>query len=419
MGPVPGRTGVFHNDGGRVNYLLIPRHPGEFHATNNEVALQARQHAQLVKSCTSGTDLVHLRHVNRAIGFEQDPQAEAANTLARAFNQGGAFTAADGSVTSEAQAYALLRAVWSNDPEGFDAAWAWSQAHLLRPDGLCSWLWRGGAVADPSSATDADTDMAYALLVAGKRWGRPALESAGNHMAQAIWATEVVTVQGRPCAVAGDWGSKDAVLPINPSYFSPFAYRVFGAVDPGHDWLGLLDAGYELIDSAARAPLGGAASAGLPPDWIGLDRTSGALVALSLPGKNTTQYSFDAARTFWRVALDDRWANDGRGAAFLQRAQFLGEEVGRKGTVSAAYAHDGSVVLAPPSTVSVAGALAALMTIDGTKADALYWGSIVGAATPGPHGSTWGDPADLYAQEWAWFAAAFYNNTLPDLWAAP
>lgn len=390
-------------------------HAGEFHATNDQVALQALQHAQLVKSWKSGTSVVGLYRVNGAIGSEQDPQMQAANTLQN-FGQGGAYVAADGSVTSEAEAYALLRAVWSNDPTSFDEAWTWTQSHLLRPDGVSSWVWKGGKVADPSTATDADTDMAYALLAAGKRWGRPALEASGARMVQAIWDSEVVTVKGRPYAVAGDWGAKDAVLPVNPSYFSPFAYRVFGVVDPSHDWFGLMNAGYQLIDSAAQAPLGAGVSAGLPPDWIGLDRNTGALVPLSLPGRNTTQYSFDAARTFWRVALDYRWTTDGRDAAFLQRAQCLAEEVGRRGTVSAAYAHDGTVLQSQPSTVSVAGAIAALMTIDKAKAATLYWGSIVGAATTGPQGTTWGDPTDLYAQEWAWFAAGLYNNTLPNLW---
>lgn len=412
------RGGVFHNDWRRVDYLLMtPLTLGEFHATHDQVALQALQHAQLVRSWKAGTNVVQLYRVKGAIGSEQDPQMEAANTLEQGFDEGGAYAAADGSVTSEAQAYALLRSVWSNDPKGFDEVWTWTQAHLLRPDGLPSWLYKNGTVADPSTASDADTDIAYALLTAGKRWDRPALEAAGMHLVQAIWNTEVVTVQGHPYLVAGDWGAKDAVLPLNPSYFSPFAYRVFGVADPGHDWFGLLNAGYQLIDGAARSPLGGASSAGLPPDWIGMERTSGGLQPLSLPGKNTTQYSFDAARTFWRVALDYRWTHDGRDAAFLKRAQFLAQEVGRKGTVSAAYAHDGTVVQQSPSSVSVAGALAALMTIDPPKADALYWGSIVGAATPGPHGTTtWGDPTDLYTQEWVWFASAFYNNTLPDLW---
>jgi len=356
-------------------------------------------------------------------GVEQDPITEAAGAyLANAFERDGAFVAADGSVTSEAQSYGLLRALWSNDPGGFARIWGWTQAHLLRPDGLSSWLWKDGKVADASTASDADTDTAYALLTAAHRWDSAAYQAHGETMVAAIWAKEVVQVGTIPYATAGDWATGKDVLPLNPSYFAPYAYRVFGKLDPAHDWYGLLKGGYQMIDAASKATLGGPRSAGLPPDWIGLNRSTGALEPLALPGplsgKDTTRYSFDAARLFWRVALDGRWTGDGRDAAFLQRASFLAEEVGRKGTVSAAYGHDGSVVEEGPSPVATAGALAALMHIDPVKADQLYAHAIAepSAQQQSPQGTYWGDPTDLYGQEWTWFAAAFYSNHIPDLW---
>ena len=44
-------------------------------------------------------------------------------------------------VTSEGQSYALLRAAWMGDRETFDRVFAWTEAHLARPDGLYSWQW--------------------------------------------------------------------------------------------------------------------------------------------------------------------------------------------------------------------------------------------------------------------------------------
>jgi endo-1,4-beta-D-glucanase Y/4-amino-4-deoxy-L-arabinose transferase-like glycosyltransferase len=411
------RNGVFYNDWRRVDYLLTSTlNEGTFRATGNQVALNALSHAEIVKSWSSGPSLVRLWKVIGAGGSEHESLVQAGDYLSRTFGLEGAFVGRDGSVSSESESYALLRAVWSNDPATFNRVWGWTQAHLQRPDGLCSWLWKDNRVADVSTATDADADIAYALLVAGRRWASPALTEQGRRMAAAIWDKEVVSVKGQSYAVAGDWGAARQVLPLNPSYFSPFAYRVFAEADPSHPWFSLLDAGYKLLDSSSQALLGGRTTAGLPPDWVALDRTSGTLAPLALTGQNTTRYSYDAARSFWRVALDYRWTGDGRGAAFLRRAQFLDGEVGRKGAVSGAYAHDGTILEDHSSPVGTAGAVAALLTTDYPKADALYWRSVVGTAVRGAKGSYWGDPSDLYGQEWIWFAAAFYNNSIPNLW---
>ncbi len=43
-----------------------------------------------------------------------------------------------GVTTSEAQANAMLQALYMNDRSTFDALWSWSRANLqVRPDGLC------------------------------------------------------------------------------------------------------------------------------------------------------------------------------------------------------------------------------------------------------------------------------------------
>src|SRR5678816_3951769 len=94
-------------------------------------------------------------------------------------SRSGAYVSGDGSVLSETQAYALLRAVWSDDRAAFDRIWTWTAEHLIQRDGLPAWLWRNGSIVDQHSATDADTDMALALLMAGKRWNDPNLIEQG------------------------------------------------------------------------------------------------------------------------------------------------------------------------------------------------------------------------------------------------
>jgi len=205
---------------------------------------------------------------------------------------------------------------------------------------------------------------------------------------------------------------------LNPSYFSPHAYLVFRDVDPEHDWQGLIASSYDVLFAAAGAPLGTTQSAGLPTDWVGLDRDTGDLVPLVLDGDaaDTTRYGYDAPRTYWRVALHHRWSHDGRAEAFLRQAGFLRDEVNRKGTISAVYAHDGTIVEAAPSLVGTAGALAVLLTLDAGAAHALYAAHLVGASGVSGAQVYWGNPDDLYAQEWGWFATALYADALPNLW---
>jgi endo-1,4-beta-D-glucanase Y/4-amino-4-deoxy-L-arabinose transferase-like glycosyltransferase len=421
------RDGIFGGDWRSVDYLItIPELEKDFAATRNTVAIEALRNAHLIKRWTSAPaagnlhppQTVELWKVDHAGPTEAKLLADSAAYLSGRFEQDGAFVDANGTVTSEAQSYALLRAVWMGDRPAFDRAWAWTQAQQMSADGGLHWLWQDGKVVDSHTATDADTDTALALLMASKRWNDPDLREAGRRMVQAIWQRTVVMVNEEPYLTAGDWATSAPVAALNPSYFSPYAYRIFGEVDPDHDWHKIVDTGYRVLFNASAASLGHSRTAGLPPDWIGLDRSTGTLVPLQLPKGDTTSYSYDAARTYWRVALDLRWYGDGRANAYLRQAGFLRDEVARKGAVGSVYGHDGTLVENTPSLVGSAGALAALLTLDPTAANVLYTNQIVKNPTRDAAGVYWGDPTDLYGQEWAWFATALYANAVPDLWHA-
>ncbi|MEN9938695.1 MAG: hypothetical protein RLZZ387_5274 [Chloroflexota bacterium] len=412
------RGGVFKEDWRTVDYVLtLPGIEGIFEQTNNTVTIEALRNAHLVRRWETDGDVIELWKVAKPGLTEERLLADGADAIAQRFEQAGAYPDASGQVTSEAQSYAMLRAVWSGDREAFDRAWAWTQANLVDEGGLPAWLWQDGKVVDAHTASDATVDTALALLMAGRRWDAPALVEAGTRMAQAVWEREVVTVDGRPYLAAGDWATSKEVVALNPSYFAPYAYRVFAEADPAHDWLALVDTSYEVLFEASRSTLGAKRTTGLPPDWVGLERNGGELVPLALEDKDTTQYGYDAARTYWRVALDGRWSGDGRSEAYLRQAGFLRDEVARKGEVSAIYARDGRIVEAAPSTVSDAGALAALLTLDPGAAHRL-WSTRIGSVTRDELGVVWGDPRDLYAQEWGWFGTALYADALPDLWHA-
>src|SRR5665648_376255 len=88
-----------------------------------------------------------------------------------------------GGTISEAQAYALLRAVWANDAPVFNRVYAWTYKNLSRVhthgDNLLAWRWGrlpdgSWGVLDANSATDGDLDYALALILAQRLgWRAP------------------------------------------------------------------------------------------------------------------------------------------------------------------------------------------------------------------------------------------------------
>src|SRR5579883_1585783 len=414
------RDGVFHDDWHTVDYLILsPQVKQDIASANVVIAQQAMQNAHMVQKWSVDGSDVELWKVDKPGPTETTVLAGSQAYMDQRFGSGGAITNANGVVTSESQGYALLRDVWLGDRAAFDQASTWTHDHLLMPDGVLAWQWRAGAVPDAHSATDADTDTALALLLAGQRWNEPAYLAAGKALVSGIWAHDVAQVKGAPYITGGDWApAGSGPLSVNPSYFSPAAYRIFAQVDPGHPWMKLIDSGYQLLFAASSAGLGHASSAGLPPDWLNVDRGTGQLSPMPDKKGDTTTYGYDAARTYWRVALDLRWSGDGRARSFLQQAGFLRDEVRRAGAPAAVYQHDGPPVQTAPSVVGDTGALAALLTLDPDAANTLYASQLLGQVDP-QSGDHWGDGSDLYAQEWGWFGVALYANALPDLWNHP
>ncbi|MGH7228281.1 MAG: glycosyl hydrolase family 8, partial [Nitrospiraceae bacterium] len=103
----------------------------------------------------------------------------------------------NGITTSEGQGYAMLRAVWSNDRHTFTTVWTWTKRNLqIRPDKLFAWKWKG-KVLSANSATDADTDIALALILASRRFSEPSFEQEALAILDSIWTAEVLHIGSR------------------------------------------------------------------------------------------------------------------------------------------------------------------------------------------------------------------------------
>ena len=122
---------------------------------------------------------------------------------------------------SEGQAYTMLRAIWMNDQATFDRVWNWTRANLQRTGRpaptLMAWHWTpadGGSVVDWNVATDADTNLALALVMAGNRWrvattpGTNAYHDAARTVLADLAGHAVVDVEGARLMLPGTWANQ-------------------------------------------------------------------------------------------------------------------------------------------------------------------------------------------------------------------
>ncbi len=328
----------------------------------------------------------------------------------------------DGGVTtSQGQSYTMLRAVWMDDQQTFAESWQWTKDNLQRDDWLLAR--RFGERPDGSygiqdelggadSATDADVDVAFALLMAYSRWQQDDYLYDALPVIDAVWEQSVVLVDGAPVLVADDLQGTDAdqVL-VNPSYLAPYAYRVFARVDPGHDWSGLVDSSYALLEELADEPLDADRSTGLPPDWVHVDRRTGEFSAVG--GDLTTRFGHDALRLPWRLALDRAWYGEERALRLLEGQSVLAESWTGQGRLVAAYDRDGAPAAGDEAPALYGGAMGYFTTVRPDLADEVYTDELLPLYDPDT-----GDLAEqlsYYDSNWVWFGMALHLDELPNL----
>ena len=325
--------------------------------------------------------------------------------------------------TSEGQSYSLLRAVWMDDKETFDRVLKWTNHNLRKREGdrLFAWLWGQDeegrwdvmrAEGGLNTASDADQDIALALIFAHKRWNQEHYLTEAREILDDIWRVEVVTIKGRPYLTAGNWAKIETRPTLNPSYFSFAAYPIFAAIDPARDWAELKSTSYEVLKASSRGALDSKTSAGLPPDWISIDRTTGAIFP-PIHRDKTTNFSDDAFRALWRVSLDFKWHRDPRAKEYLESLKFFDKEWEREGKIFATYRHNGEATRQSESLSLYGALLAHYWIIYAARAEEIYLTKLAPLYNP--------DIEDLredlgyYPQNWVWFGLAFYSDKLPNL----
>jgi len=216
---------------------------------------------------------------------------------------------------SEGIGYGMLLALYSNDQETFDRIYNASKEFSLN---FCQG-WRKPANGDGTesgSATDADEDIALALIFADKLQKKNKWKSSSiNYASDAQSAVSCV------------WGSmRDGQLcpgntwcpGYNLGYFAPAWYRVFKNFDSdnNHNWQQAIDQSYNLIESSNGY------DKGMVPDW----NNGGGGYNNYLDGG---AFFKDAIRVLWRIATDAIWFDEPRAKKFLTNSlDFINEKGG-------------------------------------------------------------------------------------------
>ncbi len=301
-----------------------------------------------------------------------------------------------GITTSEGQSYAMLRAVWSGDRETFDSVWAWTRKNLLRLDNLFSWKWKN-TILDENAATDADTDIALALLMAAERFDDSIYKTEALKIIHAIWQHEVLTIDGKHYLTGGNWAPGEKFPTVHVGYLAPYTYEIFSRVDAQHPWQALISSSYEILDWVFLEQ-----KLALPPEKIFIDRDDGRLLIQKPEQQEKARFSYDVFPIYWRIATDEQWFSRGKVELRAAMLSFFEYEWIRHGRFYDRYSLKGKA-LSKLEALPLYATVASLARISESElADRLEAGklttlwnkALVGQDTP------------YYLHNWLWFDRA-------------
>ncbi|MFZ4524470.1 MAG: glycosyl hydrolase family 8 [Chlorobium sp.] len=220
---------------------------------------------------------------------------------------------------SEGEAYVMLRAVLMNDRETFNQCLSWTEAVLSRKkshgDRLLAWHFENGQVSDSTSASDADIDYAFSLILAYRTWHDKRYLQIAQEVLTSVLDHETAVINGRLYLLP--WPSSknrtNDLVALNPSYYAPSHFKLFYEVSGDSRWIQLSDTTYDLLERLLVSP-GKLKEEGLIPDWIAVDKQGN---IKTLPGKPVI-YGWDAVRVPLRIAADYYLYDDQRALGILR-----------------------------------------------------------------------------------------------------
>lgn len=312
--------------------------------------------------------------------------------------------------TSEGQSYMLIRSLVMDDKKTFDLVYSWTKNNLQRKDKLFAWLWgknKNGEykILDNNSATDADVDTACALLLAYERWGGHKYLKEAIPIIHSIWDNETKNIGNHLVLMPGVEQTNSKKVEVNPSYFSPYAFRFFQKYDNLHDWNSLIDSSYYYLSKVTSLT-----ETGLPPNWFLIidseddGPNEGHIILEDSP---RSDFSYDSIRVFLRTYLDYIESGEKRALPILKKSKFLVDEWKKTKNFYVDYQKNGQLSDKVKFTGSIAVLVPAIALYDRASALKIYESEVK------PHFSNedyWKTQTSYYGKNLSWFGCYLYNK---------
>lgn len=308
----------------------------------------------------------------------------------------------DNSTTSEGQAYMLIMSHALNDKKTFDLVYTWTKNNLSRKDKLFAWLWGKNQdgkyqILDNNSASDADIDIAFCLLSAYEQWNDEKYLKEAVPIIQAIWDKETKRVGNHLILMPGVKQTTSEKIEVNPSYFSPYSFRLFQKYDDKHDWNELVDSSYFYLSAVMSKT-----RTGLPPNWF-LIQNGQIIIEDSKRG----DFSYDAIRVFWRVYSDYKRTGEKRAVPILEKVNFFIDKWKTTQKLYTNYQSNGELRDKDEFVGSIAILIPVIKLYDKKTAAEIYKSEIVPYFAKDGY---WQNKHNYYARNLLWFGEYMYTN---------
>lgn len=240
---------------------------------------------------------------------------------------------------SEGIAYGMLLSAYMADKTLFDGFWLYYKDNV-NGNKVMNWKISGcSATIGYNGATDVELDAAFALIVADYQWKSTGTINYKSDATALISAIKNHEVEANTYVLKpGDQFGGSSIT--NISYFSPAYYRAFGAfTNDAAFWNQVANRAYTVINNNL---VQNNAIGGLVSDWC---EASGAYSSQAGGYANAGKlYTYDAARTPWRIAVDYIWYGTAEAKTYAKKSSdFVRVNLGGTANIKDGYNQNGTV----------------------------------------------------------------------------
>jgi endo-1,4-beta-D-glucanase Y len=241
---------------------------------------------------------------------------------------------------SEGIGYGMLLTVYKGDKTTFDGLWNYYKDNR-NTNGVMNWKINGcSGILGSNGATDAELDVAMALIVADYQWGSIRTINYKTDAIALIASIKNKEIEANSFVIKpGDAFGGSSIT--NPSYFAPAYCRAFGKfTSDAAFWNNVAAKCYTILNANLSQ---NRATGGLVSDWC---QASGAYSndATGYTNQGKT-YGYDAARTPWRIATDYVWYGNNDAKIYSKKSSdFVKITLGGTTNIKDGYNQNGTLI---------------------------------------------------------------------------